>query len=245
MSQLRRLTWSLGVVMFLASACTVRAAEPAQPREGQLSRPGLPVFSLLERMNHLLVPGAQEKLNLNAQQLDRITKLQYEFRAQRRDMLTKIADNLANKCCEKDAQGEEHFDLKQGAFTLFTGLLQIRGARDNFEAKARDLLTDDQKKQYLHLENEWSRRLSERRAERRHSGELRIFSAPSQENLNLTAEQRQKLGKLFQDTDSKLKSILTDEQYQQLQPPHQRRLEQGQPGAEQLHVSPASSESSK
>ncbi len=243
MSHLRTLTWTLGVAVLLAPVGAARADEPAQTREGQFSRMELPVFSILERMNHLLVPGAQGKLNLTAQQLDQITKLQYDFRAQRRDMLIKLADNLATKCREKDEDGVTRFDACQGALTVFTGLLRIRGVRDQFESKARDLLTADQKKQYAQLEDEWLRRISERRMERmhaRHSGEFRVFDTQCQEHMKLTAEQRQKLGELFKDMDSKLKTILTNEQYQELQP---RRLRQTK-HEEQLNA-PANSEPSK
>ncbi len=236
MSHLRRLTWSFGLIALLLP-CTSRAADPAQPRGDSPARSLQPTFSLLERMQHLLVPGAQEKLDLTTEQLDQLAKLQYQFRAQRRDMLIKLADNLANKCWTKDDDGEDHFDTCQGALTIFTGLLRLRGAHDDFEAKAREVLTADQKKQYAHLESEWLRRLSERRAHRVHGapvgGEWRVFEGPCQAQLKLTAEQRQQLRQLRQATDAKMKTILTDEQYQQLQPRPQHRLERIHEGDDQ------------
>jgi Spy/CpxP family protein refolding chaperone len=224
MSQLRGLRWSLGLAVLLLPLGAARAAEPVKPKEEPNARQELPNFSFLERMQHLLVPGAQEQLNLTSQQLDQLKKMEYDFRSQRRDMLMKLADDLINKCREKDEEGEEQFDMGKGALTVFTGLLRLRGLRDGFEVKAWDLLTADQKKQYAHLQDEWLRRFSEGRGQHvRAHGEMRVFDSRCQEHLKLTAEQRQKLEQLHKDMDSKLKTILTDEQYRQVHMRHQRQ----------------------
>jgi hypothetical protein len=260
----------LGLVVLLAPAA-VLAAEPPQSKDqpGVKDRDAnfkqfnfkdgkftdqlhfgreIPVFAVLERMDHLLVPGAQAKLNLSEQQLDQLKKLECEFRAHRRDMLIKLADNMFDKCRTKDANGEQNFDFCQAGFMAFTGLVRLRGVRDSFETKAYELLTAEQKKQYAQLEGEWLHRFAEHRAERREHrdhfahmhGEWRVFDTAHQEHMKLTAEQRQKLMELRKEMNEKLKTILTDEQFKALHSEHHGQFRQIYQQDEKLDKSPRS-----
>jgi hypothetical protein len=216
----RKLLWCLSAAVLLAPWSATRAAEPAA-----VVNPADLCFGLLERMNVLLAPGAEDRLNLSAEQEEQLTKLKYEFRAKRRAALEAVCTELVRaRQRVQDADDERQLDAGSMGIAIFCGFLKIRGLRDQYEVKAFDVLNADQKKQYAQYEREWRRQMAQQRAEHRddrvhfrHVVEGQLLSPRTQQRLTLSAEQRAKLEALQRETDTKLQTILNDSQKERLE----------------------------
>jgi hypothetical protein len=216
----RKLLWCLSTVVLLAPWNSTRAADPAA-----VVNPADLCFGLLERMNVLLVPGAEDRLNLTAQQEEQLTKLKYEFRAKRREAIQGVCTELVRaRQRVQEADDDRQLDAGSIGIAIFCGFLKVRGLRDHYEVKAFDVLNADQKKQYAQYEREWRRQMAQQRAEHRedrvhlrHAVEGQILSRRAQHRLTLSAEQRTKLEALQRETETKLQAILNDSQKERLE----------------------------
>ncbi len=192
---MRKRLW-LSVALTFGLVASAEAQQPRQPFGGRGAE---------------LVPAqVAEKLKLSADQKEKLAKIQADYEAKTKDMRDKLRAGF---------QGGNREDARK----LFE---EMRTVRQDFEGKFTALLSDEQKKTYQEA-REQGRGFGGGGpggfavfAGRGQIGQ--ILPAPLQEQLKLTAEQKEKLEKLQKETEGKLNDILTAEPKKQLEELRQR-----------------------
>lgn len=146
----------------------------------------------------LLPRGAAEKLNLSAEQKEKIAKLDRELTDKTRDVTKTAREKMEKARADKDRAGMKAAQDE---------LAQAQKARGEYESKVRELLTADQKKTYEEL------------AQKPRSGPeaLQLIPTQIQERLELTDEQKGKLEQLHKEFENKAAEILTPDQRAKLE----------------------------
>jgi len=169
----------------------------------------------------LVPPEVQERLRLSAEQKEKVAKLQQEFQDKNKDALAKIKDGLAQA---RQAQQKAREDKDRAAFRTASEQLQaqeqaLRQLRTGPEAKLLEVLTPEQKQTYAAAKTGTPARPAVAAA----GGVNQLLLPQVQERLGLTAEQKEKLAKLQQELETKLRGVLTEEQWKRFQEMNKRR----------------------
>jgi len=229
MTPLRRFAWCLvlatvAVPVHLASADEGKqgAKEQAPAQKQGHSALG----NLVDRWNYILCPDILSKLDLKKEQCDQLCKLNYEFRAKRREFLAKMAGEMSNAfqtSVKEEDQAEEESCVCQLGVSFAASVAGLRAMRDSYELKALDLLTADQRSQYHKLHREQVLAQRQERQDRQHENQAkvrlenhRVRASHFMDQLNLTDAQKEKAMQLHKEFEGKFENLLTDEQKQKL-----------------------------
>jgi Spy/CpxP family protein refolding chaperone len=183
----------------------VQAADDAKARE-RGKRGQLPGAAL-----DLLPADLDEKLALSTEQKEKLARLREEVRARQKAVLEKLRDAMqqARQNKDRDKLREQFQAFRQEAEKL----------RDEVQAKLKELLSDEQKKKFEELKKSLPQ-AGERPFGRfgfpQRAAPGQLLPPELQERLGLTAEQKEKIAKLQQETEAKLRDVLTDEQKKKL-----------------------------
>lgn len=196
----------LGLAVSLAASSWLLAGDEQQPRKRPLAGG--------DQVGGPLVPKAiEEKLNLSADQKDKIAKIEKEFADKTKDTDSKIKEMMAKARQDKDRAAMKKI-LEQVA--------EARKVRTTYETQVQALLTPEQKKV---LEQASAGRPG--RSGRPEGGQLlpQLF----QGRLDLTAEQKEKLQQLQKEFEGKALQVLTEEQRKKIEEFKARRGPQRKP----------------
>jgi hypothetical protein len=173
---------------------------------------------LIARAVHLMPSGFAVKLNLTADQRGQIEKLDQEFKAQRREALTKTAFKVM--ALVESLQEEEDRELAPVlaiCHEITGGLLESRRTRMAYEQKMLSFLDEDQKEQFARLKEmgPHERRQQRLAADGGEGADFRLIpSSKRLEGLQLTEEQKKKVLELRQEMETRFRNLLTAEQKQ-------------------------------
>jgi Spy/CpxP family protein refolding chaperone len=225
MANLSRVLWCLGLVLVLGALQSSALAQDSKDTKKERPRSGLG-----SRIGQLLSPEDEAKLKLTDEQKEKVAKLQKEFREQNKETLDKLGDEFGKiREALRKARADQDRDSARKAMQDLRGQFQsFQKLRDQFDAKLSALLTDEQKKLYEELRKERSPRsnFGGRRAGGRpnpRSGGSQPGASgllPREIQADLSPEQKDKLAKLQKEVETRVLSILTDEQkkrYDELQ----------------------------
>jgi Spy/CpxP family protein refolding chaperone len=153
----------------------------------------------------LVSKETQEKLNLTAEQKDKIDKLEKEFADKTKDTETKI----------REAREKAIQDKNREAFAKIREMTtEAQKVRTDYEDKVKGVLNDEQKKQFEEAARAGRRPGIDalRVPFGRNADSQGLQSKDVQEKLGLSAEQKEKLEKLQKEFESRSQEVLTDEQ---------------------------------
>jgi Spy/CpxP family protein refolding chaperone len=160
----------------------------------------------------LLSSEAVEKLKLTAEQKEKYTKIEDEFKEKQKGSREKIRDAIQSK--DKDKIQEAIQGLRTDGEML----------RSDYLAKVEALLTAEQKKTFADVKNDQPRRGFGGGIPGLPGGRPgstlpvvpgKVLPNELQEKLKLTDEQKSKVGKLQKELEDKILGVLTDEQKKQ------------------------------
>jgi Spy/CpxP family protein refolding chaperone len=182
--------WYRNAVIVLSLTLLTGGAASGQDEQRPKRRPGA--------AGPLVPAGLSEKLNLTAEQKDKLAKVEKEFADKTKDVESKIRVEMEKARADKDraAMRKAQEDLAEA-----------QKVRATYEAQVRDLLTAEQKKAFAQVG-----------ATKRATVDGPQFIPPAlQQRLGLSAEQQQKLEQLQKEFEGKAMKLLTDEQRTKLE----------------------------
>jgi Spy/CpxP family protein refolding chaperone len=189
--------------MWLALAGVTLLAVGAGRAEDEAKKPAPPRragVAFGARANQLLPARIANQLDLTAKQKEKIDELANEFAAKSGQIRQKIqAENAKAR-----AQGQ-----RPDRQTIRGLNQEIAKMRSDFQAKALEVLTKEQKKKYEEVR---AAPLGLRPILGRNAGPGAVFTPLVQRQLNLTKEQKEKLAKLQAEMEKKALEVLTKEQ---------------------------------
>jgi Spy/CpxP family protein refolding chaperone len=188
----------VGVVgLALCASGTLWAQVARQPRPA-IAPVRVAVF---QRGGHLLPPAIVDKLELTAEQKEKLAKLEKEFAEKQQKVQNDLRDLIT-----KARQNGTTPDQK-----TLRGLSQkISKLRQDYQKKADGLLTKEQQKKVQEARKQPLVRPALARGIFNRPGAL--FTPYAQRQLNLTDAQKKKLAALQAEMDKKAQEILTKEQ---------------------------------
>jgi Spy/CpxP family protein refolding chaperone len=172
-------------------------------------------LGLIGRVLHLMPPAFATELKLTTEQQGQIQKLEQEFKEKRRASLMQTVTRVMViiESMEADDDDKETAPVLALAHEITGGLLETRRSRIGFEKKMMALLNVEQQVKFGHLKDRKSRGMHELAAHTQGANTtLHFYSPQGQEKLQLTDEQRRKLGELQRDLEVRLRAFLTDDQ---------------------------------
>ena len=163
--------------------------EDQRKRIGELSRRELggPPFDL---------PRILGQLDLNADQKEKVEKFMKEL-GEKHGLARKNLDDAIE-------QAKQNQDAQKVRALLQAHEKEMGKLHEDLLGKVQSVLTEVQKNRFAELQR--------RRPDGFPPGFGQVLPPPLQERLRLTPEQREKVGKLQQDTEAKLREILNDDQ---------------------------------
>lgn len=156
----------------------------------------------------LVSKEAQEKLNLTAEQKEKIEKIEKEFADKNKDSQEKIRE-----AAQKARQDQDRTALQKVMET-------VQKQRGEFEDKVKAVLNDEQKKKFEEAKATGRRPGVIQPGQVRpigRAGDQSLQSRDVQEKLNLTAEQKTKLEQLQKELEAKSLQVLTEQQKKQFE----------------------------
>lgn len=202
----RSLFATLSVGLALALLASVGAAPQDEQRDKKR-----PLAAAPGQLGGPLVPDAiKERLNLSAEQKEKIAKLESEFAAKAKDSEGKLQDLL-----KKAREDRDRAALKDAQDKI----AEARKIREGYEAKVAEVLTPEQRRTYSQAGGAGKRPGG--------FGSPQLLPAPLVERLGLSEDQKGQLEKLQKDFETKALQILTEEQRQMLE-----RFKKGRPKAD-------------
>ena len=198
----------LGLCITLIAAVGVQAQE-------QQRQPRRPAAGLDQAGGPLVPKAVADKLDLSAEQKEKVARIEKEFADKAKDSETKARELMEKARQDKDRAAYQQAQEK---------LAEARKARATYESQVLALLTDAQKKTFEQLATAQRRPGA---APGQAAGQF--LPVPLQERLNLTAEQKEKLNQLQKEFETKALQVLTEEQrkqYEQFKKGRTRQPEQ-------------------
>jgi Spy/CpxP family protein refolding chaperone len=161
------------------------------------------------RILHLMPPAFTADLRLTEEQRDQIQKLEQEFNSKRLGSLMKTVSRVMAIVDSMDAgEGDKEVaPVLALCHEITGGLLESRRSHMLYEKKMMTLLNADQQAKFTALKEHGPRLLAERQGVTR---SLHFY--PSQEGLQLTDQQKQKVGELQREMETRFRELLTEEQ---------------------------------
>jgi len=187
----------------LGGALTLVAFLSATPAEGQVRVQAQPIQLQPARVvTGPLVPAdLQEKLNLTAEQKDAIAKIEKEFAEKAAAAEAKLKEARANA----------------GAAPIRELTQEAQKTRTDYADKVKALLTAEQKTTFEQAQQPARRPGGLQIVPVNRNTPPNLGTKDTQDKLNLTAEQREKLDKLQKDFEAKTLEVLTKEQKDQFE----------------------------
>lgn len=171
--------------------------------DGQQRQPDISRLQIgLGRTGPLLPEGAKDKLNLTAEQKDKIAKLEKEFDDKSKESTDKLRESIQKAVQDKDISG------LQGLRDLMEANQKLR---TEYEGKVAALLTDEQKKKFEEATKDAPRRPGAGFQPQRQT-DKGLQSPDVQQKLELTKEQKEKLADIQKEAEKKALEVLTQEQ---------------------------------
>lgn len=145
------------------------------------------------------LPRILGQLNLTADQKEKVEKFMKELGEKHEGAKRKLAEAI-----EQAKQNQDREKVRE--------LFEVHGKKiaklhEELLGKVRDVLTEEQKRRFAEVQQ---------RRPGSFPGFGQILPPPLQERLGLTPEQRERVGKLQKETETKLREILNDEQNKKL-----------------------------
>ena len=142
------------------------------------------------------LPRVLEQLDLTEEQKEKFGKIMEEYQAKQEAAQQKVREAVE--------QGKQNLQEKVHELTQ-AHQQEMAKLLEGLQGQVQQLLTEEQKQRFAELQ---------RRLEVRPSGPGigQLLPPPIQERLGLTPEQREKVAKLQQEMEAKLRNILTEEQ---------------------------------
>jgi Spy/CpxP family protein refolding chaperone len=170
---------------------------------------------LIARVLNLMPPGYAAELNLTAEQRGQIQKLEQEFKTQRVASLMKTAGKVMAivEGMDADEGDRELAPILALTHEITGGLLESRRTRLSYEKKMVALLNADQQAKFAHLKELRPRDRRDLAGQAVGGTTFHFYYTPQgQEKLQLTDEQKRKLGELQKEMENQLRTLLTEEQ---------------------------------
>lgn len=208
--RMRHFWIALGTVFLLASVGFAQEQRVPRLQAFQLGRGGA---------GPLIPAESQEKLNLTADQKEKLAKIEKEFEEKNKDAQAKVREAIQNAGQNRDRTASQKIrDALQASQQL----------RRDYEGKVEAVLNDDQKKKFEEIKRDRPRpglvqprlvqpgllRPAGQGAANRDNS---VWSTDVQEKLNLTPEQKEKLTNLRKELEKKAQEVLTEEQKKKLE----------------------------
>jgi Spy/CpxP family protein refolding chaperone len=217
----RRFSYLLAGLLGLAfQSASVAAQEPAiggkaqekgvKQRAKDDDRDGL-----LSRAMFLMPPHCAAELKLTAEQRTQVQKLEQDFKAKRMESLMRSAARVMTivESMEADDEKEEIAPILSICHEVTGGLLEARRTRVVYEKKMLGMLNPDQQAKFVSLKEQRPRDRREHALLKDGKTTFHFYYTPEgQERLQLNEEQKQKLSEMQKEMDTRLRSLLTEEQ---------------------------------
>lgn len=177
-----------------------------------------------ENIGQILPQELLDKLNLSAEQKEKVAKLRKEFEDKNKDALDKVKESAAKakETMEKARQDKDKDGFRKAGEQMREATEAVQKLRKDLEGQLSSVLNDDQKKKLQEAAGkEAGRPSAPKPGERPGKGPAGreaggVIPPMLQERLKLTDEQKEKLKQLDKEFEEKAKGILTDEQKKQL-----------------------------
>lgn len=195
------------VLGMVAMALALSHSDDPKPKAKQ--RDGL-----FARVIWLVPEPTLEKLNLTDEQKQKIQEIDQEFQSKRQESLTKAAFKLYGMVNAPDDGPQEPAPALAITHEITGGLLETRRIRAAYEQKFVAVLNENQRAEYQRLKALTPRERREARnvREKDMRENLLLFMRPVQDQLGLDEEQIKRIDAIESDTQTRLRTVLTDEQ---------------------------------
>jgi len=196
------------LVLALVAAAPAADPKPAKerPREG-----------LIVRLFGPVPDCCIDQLDLSADQKEKVKALAQEQEQKNKQVVTSTALKLygiINSCRRDDGTGEPAPGLAI-AHEIVGGVLECRRSRVNMERQLQGVLSPEQKEKFVQLTQERphrANRKAQRQADRDGDDEPTAMSRRAIKRLRLDPEQEKKLAQIHDETEAKVRAVLTEEQ---------------------------------
>lgn len=160
----------------------------------------------------LVAEEVKEKLNLTADQKEKIAKIEKEFAEKTKDATSKLQEAMQKAIQDKDRAALQKIREQ---------MQDVQKVRGDFEAKVTAVLNAEQKQKFEEAQKTRRpiqvRPLPVQPFQRPGAGQNDLNSPQVQEKLNLTAEQKEKLEKIKKEFENKALEVLNAEQKQKFE----------------------------
>lgn len=192
---------------------TLTAAEQEKKPERKRALP--------EQLGQIFPQEALDKLNLTAEQKDKIATLRKQFEEKNKDAIDKVKENMAKAkdMMEKARQDKDREAFKQIGDKMRETMQTVQKLRQELDGQFSPILTDEQKKKLEEVRKDAGGRPAkpgERLGTRKEPGNL-LLPPAAQEKLKLSDEQKDKLKQLQKEFEDKATGVLNEEQKKQLE----------------------------
>jgi Spy/CpxP family protein refolding chaperone len=185
---------SAKILTTLAVSLAITAGIHAQDEQKTRKRPGADGG----QETSLLPRGIVEKLNLSAEQKDKIAKIEKEFADKSKESVSQIRAKMEKAKADKDRAAMQKAQAE---------LAEVQKLRAAFETQVRELLTEEQRASFARAAG----------SQRPGAAGSSLIPLAIQQRLGLSDEQQQKLQALQKEFESKALQVLTDEQRQRFE----------------------------
>lgn len=205
--------FSVGLVISLMVPLTAAEAEKKPDRK----RPGA------EQVGQILPQEVLEKLDLSAEQKEKVAKLRKDFEDKNKDSLDKVKESMSKikETMDKARQDKDKEAFRQAGEKMRETMDTVHKLRKDFAGQLSGVLTDEQKNKVEEVHKEGAGRPNpakpgERPGTRKNPGNS-LLPPGAEEKLQLSGEQKDKLKQLQKEFEDKAAGVLTDEQKKQLE----------------------------
>lgn len=210
---LRIVAFTLGLAVFLGPVVAVDADDDAPKRQEKGKG-----FGRFGASQGLLPAGATDKLKLSTEQKEKVEKIVKEFEEKNKDLTGKAREDF-----QKAIQNKDKDAIKTAATQMREVREKAEKLRGEYLEKVAGLLTNEQKKTLEDVKKEQpgAGRPNVQPFGRPGAGGARapgqVLPAQLQDELKLTAEQKEKIAKLQKEIEAKVNEVLTEEQKKKLE----------------------------
>lgn len=190
---------------------TLTAAEQEKKPERKRALP--------EQVGQIFPQEALEKLNLTAEQKDKIATLRKQFEEKNKEAIDKVKESMAKakEMMEKARQDKDRDGFKQIGDKMRETMQTVQKLRQDFDGQLSPILTDEQKKKLEEARKDGQpAKPGERLGTRKEPGNF-LLPPAAQEKLKLSDEQKDKLKQLQKEFEDKATGVLNEEQRKQLE----------------------------